>query len=292
MVSEATQAKREEFARLYVAGAKWTAIAAILGTQKGTLIRWRAQLGLKTHNATRDEALNPKRAEFERLYRTTPLGAKAIAKKLGMAKTTAGRIRRSLCLPAKPAANSHLSRGPRQPRARDHLREFACAWWSECQREQKAVAKIDACWGRPRPKTYREDISASRAYGAAAARRRHARLKHTPEWKIRAAARNAIARICRMVGSRRKARTRTFEFLGCDYAFARAYLNARLKPGQTWENHGVVWEIDHIIPLAAFDLTKERERKKALHFTNLQPLFKHENRAKSAKIARQEMLAI
>ena len=36
-------------------------------------------------------------------------------------------------------------------------------------------------------------------------------------------------------------------------------------------------EFDHIIPLYRFDLTKEQERIKAFHYTNMRPLWKKEN---------------
>jgi hypothetical protein len=50
-----------------------------------------------------------------------------------------------------------------------------------------------------------------------------------------------------------------------------------------WSNHGIIWEIDHIKPCASFDLTKLEEQKKCFHHTNLQPLFKIDNRKKSNK---------
>jgi hypothetical protein len=37
------------------------------------------------------------------------------------------------------------------------------------------------------------------------------------------------------------------------------------------------WHIDHVHPLASFDLTKESERIKAFHYTNLRPLWARAN---------------
>jgi hypothetical protein len=52
----------------------------------------------------------------------------------------------------------------------------------------------------------------------------------------------------------------------------------------TWLNHGQIWEIDHIKPCSSFDLTDLEQQKQCFHYTNLQPLFKTENRQKSNKI--------
>jgi len=51
-------------------------------------------------------------------------------------------------------------------------------------------------------------------------------------------------------------------------------LEQRFKLEMTWENHGILWEIDHIKACSNFDLTKLEEQKQCFHYTNLQPLFK------------------
>ena len=45
----------------------------------------------------------------------------------------------------------------------------------------------------------------------------------------------------------------------------------------TWHNHGKLWHIDHIIPLCAFDLNNRQQFLKAVHFSNLRPLWAKQN---------------
>lgn len=127
---------------------------------------------------------------------------------------------------------------------------------------------------------YYEGHEAAKGRAAYYARGRYHRLKHTPLYVIKRAARNVISRICRKTGTCRKPRTRTYAYLGCTYHEAQRHLEGMFRDGMTWENHGKHWEIDHILPLASFDLTDESQQMIALHFTNLQPLLVHENRAK------------
>jgi len=51
----------------------------------------------------------------------------------------------------------------------------------------------------------------------------------------------------------------------------------------TWENHGVLWEIDHIKPCAAFDLTDSKQQHECFHYSNTQPLYYSDNRTKKDK---------
>jgi len=54
----------------------------------------------------------------------------------------------------------------------------------------------------------------------------------------------------------------------------KLYLEKQFLPEMNWENHGNIWEIDHIKPCANFDLTDIKQQQECFHYTNLQPLFK------------------
>ena len=78
---------------------------------------------------------------------------------------------------------------------------------------------------------------------------------------------------------------RTQDYLGCSYSYYAKYLEKKFKKGMSWKNFGRNgWEIDHIKPLAKFDLTKVNHQKKAFNFKNTQPLWRKENRSKGDKI--------
>ena len=72
--------------------------------------------------------------------------------------------------------------------------------------------------------------------------------------------------------------------LGCTINELKVYLEQQFQPDMTWDNHGLKgWHIDHIRPLACFDLTDRKQLLEACHYTNLQPLWWHENLKKSDK---------
>ena len=75
------------------------------------------------------------------------------------------------------------------------------------------------------------------------------------------------------------------DLVGCTPEFLRSYLESLFTEGMTWDNYGPKgWHVDHILPCASFDLTKEEEQKKCFHYTNLQPLWWFDNLRKSDKI--------
>lgn len=70
--------------------------------------------------------------------------------------------------------------------------------------------------------------------------------------------------------------------LGCSVEELKLHLESKFQPGMNWDNHGD-WHIDHIKPLASFDLTKEDDLNLACHYTNLQPLWAIDNLIKKDK---------
>ena len=76
-------------------------------------------------------------------------------------------------------------------------------------------------------------------------------------------------------------KSETLRCLGCAWPDLKSHLEAKFQPGMTWENYGE-WHIDHIIPLASAATADELHR--LCHFSNLQPLWAQDNRAKSDSI--------
>lgn len=76
--------------------------------------------------------------------------------------------------------------------------------------------------------------------------------------------------------------TKTLDLIGCSISYLMGYLEAKFTEGMTWENHGD-WHLDHKIPCSSFNLLDEEEQKKCFHYTNLQPLWAHDNLVKSNK---------
>lgn len=73
--------------------------------------------------------------------------------------------------------------------------------------------------------------------------------------------------------------------LGCTISELKSYLERMWLPGMTWDNWSRMgWHIDHVTPLASFDLTDPAQCKKALHYTNLQPLWCAANYAKGSRL--------
>ena len=70
---------------------------------------------------------------------------------------------------------------------------------------------------------------------------------------------------------------------GCTRGFLRQWIERKFEKGMSW-NDRTTWQIDHIIPVAKFDLSTREGRAKCFHYTNLQPLWNDDNHRKGASI--------
>jgi hypothetical protein len=72
--------------------------------------------------------------------------------------------------------------------------------------------------------------------------------------------------------------------LGCSIEQFKIHLESKFYNGMTWENQGSYWHIDHIKPLASFDLSNREQFLEACHYTNMQPLTVIDNLNKGGKL--------
>jgi hypothetical protein len=136
---------------------------------------------------------------------------------------------------------------------------------------------------------YHWDVEKNRARAARAAKIRHQKYKHFPLFKIKQIMRNQVARVFRKVSHRRKGRTA--QYFGCSIEDMAAYIEAQFHSGMAWNNHGKVWELDHITPMSKFNLLDPYQVKLCNHYTNLRPMLKTQNRMKGdSMVAGQTLL--
>lgn len=105
----------------------------------------------------------------------------------------------------------------------------------------------------------------------------------------------SLARLTRRVRTRmhcalngKKKQGRTMELIGCTPEQLRAHLESQFTEGMAWGQHGR-WHVDHVLPLAAFDLTDKKHQSYAFHWSNLSPLWAADNLAKSDSYDPEEL---
>ena len=72
------------------------------------------------------------------------------------------------------------------------------------------------------------------------------------------------------------------QLLGCSIESYKNYLTNRFEEGMNWGRGDGKWNIDHIKPIASFDLRILKERQKAFNYKNTKPMWSHENVKKSS----------
>lgn len=72
---------------------------------------------------------------------------------------------------------------------------------------------------------------------------------------------------------------KTEQYLGCSLEELKLHLQSKFSIDMTWENHGKIWHIDHVIPMA--HAKTEEQLYQLCHWTNLQPLYAKDNLIKN-----------
>ena len=107
--------------------------------------------------------------------------------------------------------------------------------------------------------------------------RQRARRKEDPVFKLKCNLRTRL-----YVAVRKGKPGSSVKDLGCTIEELRIHLESKFEENMSWDNYGK-WHIDHIKPLASFDLSIREELLIACHYTNLQPLWALDNIKKGSK---------
>lgn len=109
------------------------------------------------------------------------------------------------------------------------------------------------------------------------------RRRKDPKFAMRSVLRNRLCSALRDVKTAKAGRT--MDLVGCPLPDFVRHIESQFSPGMTWENRGQhVWHIDHIIPVAAFDLTDPDHQRMCFHYTNMRPLWAGDNMSKKDSI--------
>jgi len=64
----------------------------------------------------------------------------------------------------------------------------------------------------------------------------------------------------------------TMSYIGCNVQYLREWFEYNFTEEMNWDNYGLYWSIDHIIPVCKFDLTNDDEKLKCWNWSNLMPV--------------------
>ena len=177
---------------------------------------------------------------------------------------------------------------------RDCQKEIRHLWYLKHRQEQckSASAYAKSQIGvKARHKRYKKNkdvlLAANRKYRSTPRARRLANIARNKRYHEDLSFRISVnyrTRIRKALRKHHKAQS-TIALIGCTIEELKLHLESKFSEGMSWGNYGFYgWHIDHVIPCDSFDLSKPEEQTKCFHYSNLQPLWMHDNMSKHNKI--------
>lgn len=149
------------------------------------------------------------------------------------------------------------------------------------RQRQKDVARANELarkWARANPDKIREYTKRRWPKFVEYQKKRYAT---DPVFKIRGLIARRILKCLKAKNSRKT--SSVLAIIDCSIDELKRHIENQFLPGMTWANHGK-WHIDHIRPLASFDLTDWTQLRRAFSRDNMQPLWALDNQRKHARL--------
>jgi len=180
----------------------------------------------------------------------------------------------------------------------EKLKQYKASWYERNKEKCKQKAKQHYANNREAKKTYQKEYIAKNQDKIKQSRKKY---RSNPEVKNRLAvwerekckndlnyrlSRSLRSRINSAIKKGYKAGSAVSD-LGCSINEFKEYISLQFEEGMTWDNWGRgkdKWHLDHKLPLSNFDLTDRDQFLRAVHYTNLQPLWSGHNLNKGNKV--------
>lgn len=117
------------------------------------------------------------------------------------------------------------------------------------------------------------------------ARKANAKARSTTKGKLNGAIAAGVGYSLRHGGGNKKGR-KWEQLVGYTVIHLKSHLEKQFSSGMNWENYGRYWQIDHIIPISAFNFQspEDIDFRKCWSLSNLRPLQSRENQSKNDKL--------
>jgi hypothetical protein len=109
------------------------------------------------------------------------------------------------------------------------------------------------------------------------------RLKNDVNFKLKVICKG---RICMAI----KKEKSTDKYIGCGSSFLKEWLQFCMKKEMTFDNHGKIWHLDHVIPINKFNLNDENKQNICFNWKNISPEFASYNIKKGDNIINEQVL--
>ena len=110
------------------------------------------------------------------------------------------------------------------------------------------------------------------------------RYNNEPEFKLK---KNVQRRIQYCLHGEKK--DRTMNYLGTTLDKFKEWLQFNFDDNMTFENYGLYWHMDHVIPVDTFDMTKDEDVYICFNWRNISPMKGPENISKHNKIIKSQI---
>jgi hypothetical protein len=109
-------------------------------------------------------------------------------------------------------------------------------------------------------------------------KRKYQKLKNCENYKASCAARGMLHRVIGITKTGKKEKTETA--LGYSFDSFKKHIEMQFDDTMSWDNHGAVWHVDHIVPVMTLIAAGITDPKRVNALDNLRPLCAHENMSK------------